>query len=197
MLDDYKSGMSTARESCKGTELKCCKREQTVNKFGGPEPQGSPALTNWSSRDYSHLQEIGSNMYIEDREEYFSVFLEAAISTMCQCLWLLCQRRKQLTGSQLSHPKPANVHPAKGLLLVRLDVFHLVCQLQKALWQVFQQHQRLKHGALQFYQASSCIPWREDLWRPLRFRSDSCVNWAPPTYRQLLALPRRQAASRN
>jgi len=32
------------------------------------------------------------------------------------------------------------------------------------------------HGALQFYPAYSCTPWREDLRHPLRFRSGSCVE---------------------
>jgi len=102
---------------------------------------------------------IGSNMYVDDREENFSVFLEAAISgPLCQRLWLLCRRRKQLTGWQQSHPKPVNVHPANGLRLARLDVFHLACQVQTALWQPgSQQHQRharwchWEHGALQSY----------------------------------------------
>ena len=77
---------------------------------------------------------MDSNMYTENRYEYFSVFLEAAISaTVCQRLWLLCRRRKQLTGLQMSRLKPANVHPAKVLRLARLDAFHLDCRVQTAL----------------------------------------------------------------
>jgi len=72
---------------------------------------------------------------------------------------------------------PANVHPAKELRLVRLGVYHLVCQVQKARWQPgFQQHQRLARRChrenlvpCNFTRCllAQCTSWREDLRRSL------------------------------
>ena len=61
-------------------------------------------------------------MYVEDREEYFSVSsCEAIISaTAPASVAALSTYGKQLTDVQMSHPKPANVHLAKGLELARL-----------------------------------------------------------------------------
>ena len=91
MPDGHRSGRSTGRVSCKSTELKRCSMiEMRWNKY-----EVSLASPVWIQiwRPSSEIKfrvvelktprfsiAIGSNLYAEDRVEYFSVFLVAVIS---------------------------------------------------------------------------------------------------------------------
>jgi len=89
MSDGHKSGRSTGRVSCKSTELKrCSMTEMRWNKYEVPLTSHIPQIRRPSSEIKSRVVELktprfstatGSNLYVEDRVEYFYVLLVAAI----------------------------------------------------------------------------------------------------------------------
>jgi len=59
--------------------------------------------------------------------QYDAGHISHSASVCSGCSW------EAASGLTTVTSQPVNVHPAKGLTLARLDVFHVVCQVHKVL----------------------------------------------------------------